>query len=45
MPSLFRLDHVLVSDGLAVLAAREGIGVTTDHRPAIADLVVLPEGR
>lgn len=45
MPPLFRIDHVLVSDGLAVLAAREGRGQTSDHRPVYADLAVLSAAR
>lgn len=39
-PALFRVDHVLVTAGLAVEAAREGRGPGSDHRPVIADLVV-----
>jgi endonuclease/exonuclease/phosphatase (EEP) superfamily protein YafD len=42
-PPLFRLDHVLVSEGLYVLGTREGIGHTSDHRPVIADLALVPE--
>jgi endonuclease/exonuclease/phosphatase (EEP) superfamily protein YafD len=41
MPPLFRIDHVLVSAGLAVLSVREGRGVGSDHRPVMADLAVV----
>ncbi|MFP5318492.1 MAG: endonuclease/exonuclease/phosphatase family protein [Acidimicrobiia bacterium] len=44
MPALFRLDHVLVTDGLTVLEVREGRGTGSDHRPVIADLAVEPGG-
>lgn len=44
MPPLFRLDHVLVTDGIAVLGVREGRGRGSDHRPVIADLAVAPGG-
>ena len=40
LPPLFRLDHVLVSREFEVLAAREGRGPGTDHRPVVADLVL-----
>jgi endonuclease/exonuclease/phosphatase family metal-dependent hydrolase len=36
-----RLDHVLVSPGVAVQAIRDGVGQGSDHRPVIADLVLL----
>jgi endonuclease/exonuclease/phosphatase (EEP) superfamily protein YafD len=37
-----RLDHVLVSHGIEVRSIREGLGRGSDHRPIIADLVLLP---
>jgi endonuclease/exonuclease/phosphatase family metal-dependent hydrolase len=37
-----RLDHVLVSAGVEVRSIREGLGQGSDHRPIIADLVLLP---
>jgi endonuclease/exonuclease/phosphatase (EEP) superfamily protein YafD len=39
---LMRLDHVLVSPVVEVQAIREGVGQGSDHRPIIADLVLLP---
>ncbi len=42
LPPMFRLDHVLVTDGLETLSVREGVGRTSDHRPVVADLAVLP---
>jgi endonuclease/exonuclease/phosphatase (EEP) superfamily protein YafD len=42
LPPMLRLDHVLVSPGLAVQAIREGVGEGSDHRPVIADLALLP---
>jgi len=44
MPPLFRLDHVLFTAGLEVMAVREGRGSGSDHRPVIADLVLAPGG-
>lgn len=44
LPPLFRLDHVLFTDGLAVVGVREGRGTGSDHRPVIADLAVVPGG-
>lgn len=41
LPPLFRLDHVLVSAELAVLAVREGRGGRSDHRPVVADLALV----
>ena len=42
LPPLMRLDHVLVSHGVEVRSIREGLGRGSDHRPIIADLVLLP---
>jgi endonuclease/exonuclease/phosphatase (EEP) superfamily protein YafD len=42
LPPVLRLDHVLVSPGVEVQAVREGLGQGSDHRPVIADLVLLP---
>jgi endonuclease/exonuclease/phosphatase (EEP) superfamily protein YafD len=42
LPPLMRLDHVLVSPGVEVRSIREGLGQGSDHRPIIADLVLLP---
>jgi endonuclease/exonuclease/phosphatase (EEP) superfamily protein YafD len=42
LPPLMRLDHVLVSPGVGVRSIREGLGQGSDHRPIIADLVLLP---
>jgi endonuclease/exonuclease/phosphatase (EEP) superfamily protein YafD len=41
LPPLMRLDHVLVSPEIGVRSVREGIGQGSDHRPIIADLVLL----
>jgi endonuclease/exonuclease/phosphatase (EEP) superfamily protein YafD len=37
-----RLDHALVSQGVAPLSIREGQGAGSDHRPVIVRLAVLP---
>jgi hypothetical protein len=44
LPPLMRLDHVLVSPEIGVRSVREGIGQGSDHRPPIADLVLLDSG-
>lgn len=40
IPAFVRLDHVLVSDQLAVVGIAEGVGKGSDHRPLIADLAI-----
>lgn len=40
IPTLFRIDHVLVSGEIGVTGAAEGVGRSSDHRPVIADLLV-----
>lgn len=40
VPPLFRLDHVLVSEGVVALSVGEGQGKGSDHRPVLADLAV-----
>ena len=40
LPPVMRLDHVLVSPEIGVLAVREGVGAGSDHRPIVADLVM-----
>jgi endonuclease/exonuclease/phosphatase (EEP) superfamily protein YafD len=40
LPSLFRIDHVLLSDGVEAVAVRNGEGPSSDHRPVIADLAL-----
>ncbi|MDQ4134129.1 MAG: endonuclease/exonuclease/phosphatase family protein [Actinomycetota bacterium] len=45
LPPLARVDHVLVSPELAVLAATEGRGPGSDHRPLIVDLALLNSPR
>ena len=39
LPPLTRIDHVLTTDGLAVVAIRTGQGRGSDHRPIVADIV------
>jgi endonuclease/exonuclease/phosphatase (EEP) superfamily protein YafD len=41
LPTLARLDHVVVSSEVAVLDVREGTGRGSDHRPVVADLVLV----
>ncbi|MFI7600105.1 endonuclease/exonuclease/phosphatase family protein [Actinoplanes sp. NPDC049681] len=43
MPALLRLDHVLISPGLAVRAARAEVSTGSDHRRLVVDLA--PGGR
>ncbi|MCA1683008.1 MAG: endonuclease/exonuclease/phosphatase family protein [Actinobacteria bacterium] len=40
VPSLARIDHVLVNRHVAVAAVAEGEGRGSDHQPVVADLVV-----
>ncbi|CAN5892351.1 endonuclease/exonuclease/phosphatase family protein [soil metagenome] len=40
IPSISRLDHVLIDTDLTVLDLREGRGAGSDHRPVIADLAL-----
>ena len=42
VPSISRLDHVLIDGDLDVRDLREGNGAGSDHRPVIADLAVRP---
>lgn len=44
LPPLFRLDHVLVSDGLVVLDAGVGDCAESDHRAVWADLALVGGG-
>jgi endonuclease/exonuclease/phosphatase (EEP) superfamily protein YafD len=39
LPPLTRIDHVLTTQGLAVVAIRTGEGRGSDHRPIVADIV------
>ena len=39
LPPLTRIDRVLTTDGLAVVAIRTGDGRGSDHRPIVADVV------
>ena len=39
LPPLTRIDHVLTSPGLAVVAIRTGEGQGSDHRPIVADVI------
>jgi endonuclease/exonuclease/phosphatase (EEP) superfamily protein YafD len=41
IPPFARIDHVLVSAHLAVMGVAEGEGRGSDHRPVIADLVIV----
>lgn len=41
LPALFRIDHVLLSEGVEAVAVRQGVGASSDHRPVIADLALL----
>ena len=40
VPSISRLDHVLIDGDLSVLELWEGEGAGSDHRPVIADLTL-----
>lgn len=40
LPALFRIDHVLVSQGASVEAYEVGHGVGSDHRPVFVELMV-----
>lgn len=45
-PPLLRLDHVLISSGIDVVGAGEGTGGgDSDHRPVMADLVLVEDPR
>lgn len=39
VPPLTRIDHVLTTPGLAVVAIRTGEGRGSDHRPIVADVI------
>lgn len=39
LPPMTRIDHVLTTDGLAVVSIRTGEGGGSDHRPLVADIV------
>lgn len=39
-----RLDHVLVSEGIAVVGVAEGRALGSDHRPVVVDVVVRGRG-
>jgi vancomycin resistance protein VanJ len=41
--SFLRLDHILISHDFAAMRARVGRQAGSDHRPVIADLVLLPQ--
>jgi endonuclease/exonuclease/phosphatase family metal-dependent hydrolase len=41
LPPLMRLDHVLVSPDIGVRSVGEGLGQGSDHRPIVAELVLL----
>jgi endonuclease/exonuclease/phosphatase (EEP) superfamily protein YafD len=42
LPPVLDLDHVLVSEGIAVLEVAERPGLGSDHRAVLADLAVVP---
>ena len=39
---LFRIDHILLSAGIAVLSAEVGSSEASEHKPVFADLVIQP---
>lgn len=39
---LFRIDHILVSTGIAVKKSVVGQGEASEHKPVVSDLVLLP---
>jgi endonuclease/exonuclease/phosphatase (EEP) superfamily protein YafD len=44
LPSLSRIDHVLVSPHLEVLNVRPADGRSSDHRPGVVDLALADDG-